>query len=62
MSRGLGDVYKRQLLADVGQRFYQLADTINLYAADGVHPSEAGSRLAAETIAAAIQTHKENES
>ena len=50
------------LLADVGQRFYQLADTLNLYAADGVHPSEAGSRLAAETIAAAIQTHKENES
>ena len=50
------------LLADVGQRFYQLSDTHNLYAADGVHPSEAGSRLAAETIAAAIQTHKENES
>ncbi len=50
------------LLADVGQRFYQLADTLNLYAADGVHPSEAGSRLAAETIAAAIQTHKENKS
>ena len=50
------------LLAEVGQRFYQLADTLNLYAADGVHPSEAGSRLAAETIAAVIQTHKETQS
>ena len=26
----------------------------------GVHPAEAGSRLTSETIAAAIQSHKEN--
>ena len=50
------------LLAEVGLRFYQLADACNLYAADGIHPSEAGSRLAAETIAAVIQTHKETQS
>ena len=37
-------------IADVGQ---------NLYAADGVHPSELGSRIAAETIAAVIQEQKE---
>lgn len=40
---------------------YELSHTKTLYAADGVHPNEAGSRIAAETIAAAIQTHKENE-
>lgn len=47
------------LLADVGQRFYALANTRDLYAADGVHPSALGSRIAAETIAAVIQQHKE---
>ena len=49
------------LLADVGRRFYELSGTQDLYAADGVHPSEQGSRLAAETIAATIQAHKENQ-
>ena len=49
------------LLADVGRRFYELSGTQDLYAADGVHPNEQGSRLAAETIAAVIQTHKENQ-
>lgn len=39
-----------------------LSDTQVLYAADGVHPSKLGSRIAAETIAAAIQAYKENES
>lgn len=47
------------LLADVGRKFYELSDTQNLYAADGVHPSELGSRIAAETIAAVIQEQKE---
>lgn len=42
------------LLADVGQRFYALAGTRDLY-----HPSALGSRIAAETIAAVIRQHKE---
>ena len=60
MARGLSDAYRRAarqnhaLLADVGQRFYQLCDHQNLYAADGVHPNQRGSRIAAEIIAAAI--------
>ena len=66
MSRALSDAYRQAaqenhaLLADVGRRFYELADTQNLYAPDGVHPTEAGSRLAAQVIATAIETHKEN--
>ena len=47
------------LLADVGQRFYALAGTRDLYAADGVHPRALGSRVVAETIAAVIRQHKE---
>ena len=47
------------LLADVGQRFYALAGTRDLYAADGVHPSALGSRITAETIVAVIRQHKE---
>ena len=47
------------MVADVGRQFYQLADTQALYAADGVHPSELGSRIAAETIAAVIQKEQE---
>ena len=67
MSLALSEAYRqaarenRALLADVGRQFYELADTQNLYAPDGVHPTEAGSRLAAQVIATAIQTHKENE-
>lgn len=66
MSRALSAAYRqaarenRALLADVGRRFYELADARDLYAPDGVHPTKAGSRLAAETIAAAIQNQKEN--
>ncbi len=66
MAQGLSRAYQRAarahhaLLADVGQRFYRLADTTDLYAADGVHPSEAGSRLAAETIAAVMEQRKED--
>ena len=47
------------LIADVGQRFYELSNTQTLYAADGVHPNERGSRIAAQTIAAAIQEQEE---
>ena len=50
----------KALIADVGQRFYELAETWELYAGDGTHPSEIGSRIAAETIATVIQQHKEN--
>lgn len=48
------------LIADVGQRFYELSVSQNLYAADGIHPNELGSRIAAETIASVILRHKEN--
>ncbi len=64
MSRGLSEAYRQAarenhaLLADVGRRFYELADAQDLYAPDGVHPTKAGSRIAAETIAAAIQSHQ----
>lgn len=49
------------LVADVGQRFYELSDSQDLYAADGVHPNESGSRIAAETITMVIQQHKEDQ-
>ena len=61
MAQKLSEAYHRAaqendaLIADVGQRFYELSDTQNLYAADGVHPSELGSHIAAETIAAVIR-------
>lgn len=42
------------LIAEVGKRFYELADSRNFYAEDGQHPNETGSRIAAETIAAVI--------
>ena len=60
MAAGLQEAYQEAadqndaLIANVGQRFYELADTQNLYASDGQHPNEAGSRLAAETIAEVI--------
>lgn len=49
------------LIADVGRRFYELSDTQALYAADGVHPNEAGSHIAAEALAAVIQGYKEKQ-
>lgn len=42
------------LLADVTTVFEQQAETVKLYAPDGSHPSEAGSKLAARTIAKVI--------
>ena len=47
------------LIADVGRRFYEWFDPQALYAADGVHPSELGSHIAAETIAAVIRHREE---
>ena len=67
MARKLFDAYHKAaeenqaLIADVGRRFYELADTQDLYRADSFHPSELGSRIAAETIAAVIQEHKEKQ-
>lgn len=42
------------LLAEVGTAFYEHSKSENLYADDGCHPNEAGSKLAAEIIAAVI--------
>lgn len=67
MAHQLSDAYRKAalehhaLIADVGQRFYQLSPTEHLYAADGVHPNELGTRIAAQTIAAVISQHKETQ-
>ena len=42
-------------VADAGQAFYTHAEHQRLYAHDDYHPNHAGSRLAAETIAAVIR-------
>ncbi len=64
MQQRLSDGYRdaaeanHTLLAPVGQVFAEARKMAQLYdAADHYHPSLAGSRLAAETIAAAIRTH-----
>lgn len=67
MARQLSQAYSRAarengaLLADVGQRFYALTGVRELYAPDGVHPNEEGSRLAAETIWAVIAGRERGE-
>ena len=43
------------LVADVGLRFFEAEEREKLYTSDGSHPSEAGSLLAAKTIAAVIE-------
>ena len=48
------------LIADVGKAFYELADSIKLYAPDGSHPTKTGSEIAAKTIADVIRA-AENE-
>ncbi len=48
------------LIADVGKRFYELSKDQDLYAEDGCHPNEAGSGIAAETIAAVIEADQKN--
>ena len=66
MARGLREACDRAaresgaLLAPVGQRFYEAGGGAELYAADGIHPSEAGSRLAADTLAGVILQHRRN--
>ena len=65
MAQKLSEAYHRAaqenntLIADVGRRLYEWSDTQALYAADGVHPSELGSHIAAETIAAVIRQWEE---
>lgn len=65
MTRRLSEAYHRAarqnhaLVADVGQRFCQLAKGTKLYGADGVHPTPEGTRVAAETIAEVIRLDAE---
>lgn len=67
MARRLSDAYHQAarendaLIADACMTFYRLSPAQELYASDGIHPNEHGSRLAAETIAAVILKHKESE-
>ena len=46
------------LIADVGKAFYELSESRNLYAEDGYHPNEEGSRLAAQIIADTIKEYE----
>ena len=39
------------LIADVGKAFYERSRKQNLYAEDGYHPNEDGSRIAAGVLA-----------
>lgn len=65
MAEGLYDAYHEAagrndaLIADVGQTFYELSGTQDLYDEDGKHPNEAGSRLAAQIIAQVIMADQE---
>ena len=43
------------LIADVGEKFYEFSEIQDLYAEDGCHPNEAGTKLAAEIIADVIK-------
>lgn len=42
------------LIAEVGKRFFELADVQPLYAEDGCHPNKRGSEIAAEMLAEVI--------
>ena len=65
MEEALTDSYRHAaevnnaLIAYVGQGFTALRDIVNMYEPDAFHPSEAGSMLAASTLAAVIKAHKE---
>ena len=65
MAQKLSEAYHKAaqennaLIADVDQRFYEWSDPQALYAADGAHPSEPGSNIAAETIAAVTRQWEE---
>ena len=43
------------MIADVGEKFYEFSEIQDLYAEDGCHPNEAGTRLAAEIIVDVIK-------
>ena len=64
MAQGLYDAYHEAadlngaLIADVGIRFHELADTQDIYLEDGLHPNEAGSRIAAGIIADVIKADR----
>lgn len=49
------------LVADVGRMFDAVRGIVNLYESDDYHPSQAGSVLAAQTIARAIEADRRNE-
>ena len=57
MAEGLREAYHTAaakngaLVADVGDRFLEMADTLVLYEEDSYHPSACGTRLAAQTLA-----------
>ena len=48
------------LIADVGKRFYEEAAKQDIFAEDGCHPNELGSRLAAQVIADVILADQAN--
>lgn len=65
MARRMSQAYRKAaqenhaLLAPVGDRFYELSESRNLYAADGVHPNEEGTQVAAEILSRTIQRAEE---
>lgn len=44
------------LVADVGKRFYEIADQQGIFAEDGCHPNELGSQIVAQVITDVILT------
>jgi hypothetical protein len=60
MYRRMADAYREAAersharLAEVGKAFYERSADTHLYAEDGSHPNETGTRLAAEVIAQTI--------
>ena len=64
MAQGLQDAYREAaeqngaLIAEVGKKFHELAELQDLYAEDGQHPNEAGSRIAAGIIADVIKADR----
>lgn len=44
----------RTLIADVGKRFYEIADQQDIFAEDGCHPNVLGSQIAVQVIADVI--------
>ena len=65
MAQALQDAYREAaeqngaLIAEVGKKFHELADSQDIYVEDGLHPNEAGSRIAAGIIADVIRADQE---